>query len=306
LTAIVVDGGSGDDSATELAAAIDTPDYRDWVSFLPLAVNGGFGWANNQAILTLARRSEPPEFIHLLNPDTEVREGAIANLVEELRQHPRCGAAGSQLISLDGAKAASAFRFPSSGREFVGGARSEVLGRLFGIGSTVVSTLTSTEVDWVTGASVMFRARALQESGLFDDGFFLYFEEVELMHRLHEKGWTVRHVPSSRVSHVEGASTGLGAGSGVRSLPGYWYESRQRFFARVGGPRAVLAANISSIAGHAVSALKRFGGSRTAMGPASVRGIVRCGLLARRKDLSASVAQWGDAPGRPPAWMSAG
>ena len=306
LTAVVVDGGSGDNSAADLAAAIDNPDYRDWVSFLPLAVNGGFGWANNQAILTLARRAEPPEFIHLLNPDTEVRQGAVASLAEELRQYSRCGAAGSQLLSLDGAKAASAFRFPSSGREFVGGARSEVLGRLFGIGSTVVSAPDSREVDWVTGASVMFRASALQETGLFDDGFFLYFEEVELMHRLHDKGWTVRHVPSSRVNHVEGASTGLGAGSGMRSLPAYWYRSRQRYFARVGGRRAVLAANISSIAGHAVSALKRFGGARSAIGPASVRGIIGCGLSARPRDLSASVPRWGDAPGKPPAWMSGG
>src|SRR5205085_5129549 len=72
LKAIVVDGGSGDGSADELAKAIGHPDYADWVSLLALPINGGFGWANNQAILTLAGSDTPPDFIHLLNPYTEV------------------------------------------------------------------------------------------------------------------------------------------------------------------------------------------------------------------------------------------
>src|SRR5437588_6905794 len=77
LRAVVVDGGSGDGSAAELAEALAHPDYADWVEFLPLAINGGFGWANNQAMLLLARSDAPPEFIHLLNPDTEVEPGAV-------------------------------------------------------------------------------------------------------------------------------------------------------------------------------------------------------------------------------------
>jgi len=60
LRAVVVDGGSGDGSAAELAEALAHPDYSDWVEFLPLPINGGFAWANNQAILTLARQPQPP------------------------------------------------------------------------------------------------------------------------------------------------------------------------------------------------------------------------------------------------------
>src|SRR4249919_1771565 len=107
LRVIVVDGGSGDGSADELARTIDGPAYRDWVSLLALPINGGFGWANNQAILTLAKNAAPPEFIHLLNPDTEVERGAVAKLVQELLAHPGCGAAGSQLLTTDGSPAAS-------------------------------------------------------------------------------------------------------------------------------------------------------------------------------------------------------
>ena len=145
----------------------------------------------------------------MLNPDTEVEKGAVVELVRELQAHPRCGAAGSQLLSTDGSAAASAFPFPSKGHEFVNASLSERMGRMFGVGARSLQPETSSEVGWVTGASVMFRSTALRETGLFDDGFFLYFEEVELMRRLHAHGWTVRHVPESRVMHIEGASTGL-------------------------------------------------------------------------------------------------
>ena len=201
LKVVVVDGGSPDHSANLLGSELSAAHYVSWVTFLPLAINGGFGWANNQAILRIARESKPPEFIYLLNPDASVTENAVVRLVEELRAYPRCGAVGSQLLSTEGIATASAFRFPSVSRELVGSAQSEQLARLLRIPPGVISSENSLEVDWVTGASVMFRAAALQDSGLFDDGFFLYFDEVELIHRIRSKGWTVRHVPESRVVH---------------------------------------------------------------------------------------------------------
>src|SRR5438270_2581566 len=105
LRAVVVDGGSGDGSAAELADALAHKAFADWVEFLPLPINGGFGWANNQAMLSLARRNEPPEFIHLLNPDTEVMPGAVVRLAEYLQTHPEVAAVGSQLLDPDGSLA---------------------------------------------------------------------------------------------------------------------------------------------------------------------------------------------------------
>ena len=99
----------------------------------------------------------------------------------------------------------------------------------------------------------MFRAEALRDVGLFDDGFFLYFEEVELMHRMKAKGWTVRHVPQSRVVHIEGASTG---GPAARAQPRTWYESRRRYFALTGGVLSLVTANAGRLAGRAVGLAK--------------------------------------------------
>src|SRR4051812_18943079 len=76
LKAIVVDGGSSDRSAELLGSALRADRFKGWVTFLPLALNGGFGWANNQAILQLARGPRPPELVYLLNPDAEIRPNA--------------------------------------------------------------------------------------------------------------------------------------------------------------------------------------------------------------------------------------
>lgn len=304
LTAMVVDGGSGDGSADKLADALAHPDYRDWVSLLPLSINGGYGWANNQAILTLGRANSPPEFFHVLNPDTEVELGAVAKLAEDLRAYPRCAAAGSQLIWPGGRPAASAFRFPSPGREFAGAAQSEVLGRAFRIPGIVIRADEPREVDWVTGASVMFRASALADAGLFDDGFFLYFEEVELMHRLRTRGWTIRHVPASRVVHAEGAATGVGAATVERPLPPYWYRSRRRYFELTGGAAGLVAANLSSLAGQAIAGVKRVLGRPPSSKAYRTVDLLRLGFWPSARAARRSAPRLGEAPGRPPAWMA--
>lgn len=296
LRVIVVDGGSGDGSAEELAAAVAGEADRDWIEFLPLPINGGFGWANNQALLRLARESSPPDYVHLLNPDAKVTRGAVARLVEELKAHPRCAAAGSQLLARDGSPAGAGFRFPTAGRELVSAARTAALGRLLGIPPTIVAD--SSEVDWVTGASVMLRTAALRETGLFDDGFFLYFEEVELMHRLRSAGWLVRHVPESRVYHAEGSSTGIAS---VGKMPEYWYRSRRRYFLLTGGRVSAVAADMAWMLGRPLGMLK------TALRRRGSRHRVRTLDLIRHSLRSepASVPSWGDAPGKPPAWMAA-
>jgi len=298
LRAFVVDGGSGDGSAEALAKAVADPDYSEWVSFRPLPINGGYGWANNQAILTLAREQNPPEFIHILNPDAKVSDGAVALLIEEMLAHPNCGAAGSQLLGPNERDVPSAFRFPSIGRELVAGAQSDAVGRLLGVAPTVVSSNQSAEADWVSGASVMFRSGALRDVGLFDDGFFLYFEEVELMHRMKAKGWSVRHVPESRVVHMEGASTG---GPAARAQPRIWYESRKRYFALTGGPVSIIGANLAWLVGRGAGLLKSLLRRSSDGGGMRTSDLFWFGFTPVKA--KPSVPSWGDPPGDPPAWM---
>lgn len=304
---VVVDGGSGDGSAEKLTEHFAGAEWRDWVSVLPLELNGGFGWANNQAMLRLLQRPNPPAYIHLLNPDTIIGPSAIASLFEVIEAHPRVGAVGSRLVEPDGTLSGSAFRFPSAGREFLRGSGMPKLGKLFGIAPTLVERTEPGPADWLTGASVMFRSAALRETGLFDDGFFLYFEEVELMHRMGRAGWALWFVPNSRVQHVGGASTGVAAGGQIsrRPHPVYRYESRRRFFALTGGTIGAVAANAAWLAGRAVATLFRpVFGRRYEVIPGELPMTIAHSFWPSARDKRAHIVRWDGATGRPPAWMS--
>lgn len=309
LHVIVVDGGSGDGSDRILAEAFGAPEFVEWVSVLPMSINGGFGWANNQAILRLLQQESPPAFIHLLNPDAMIEEGSIRALLAELEAHPRCAAVGSLLIEADGKPSGSAFRFPTPAREFTRGAQIGLIGRLLGIEELVISSDAAVEADWVTGASVLFRSEALREVGLFDDGFFLYFEEVELMWRLRRAGWTIRHEPASRVVHIGGAATGVdyeASRRAKRRMPAYWFESRRRFFVRTHGRGgAVLAAFAWAAAapiGMVRALAKRDWSARF---DHEFRDHLRLSLAGRGIDDVASVPAWNDPFDVQPAWMRA-
>lgn len=62
-------------------------------------------------------------------------------------------------------------------------------------------------VDWVTGAAILFRSQALEAADGFDEGFFMYSEELDLCRRLRDLGWTTRYTPRARVVHHEGKSS---------------------------------------------------------------------------------------------------
>jgi N-acetylglucosaminyl-diphospho-decaprenol L-rhamnosyltransferase len=116
-------------------------------------------------------------------------------------------------------------------------------------------------VDWVTGASVMLRVEALRQVGLFDEGVFLYHDEVELMWRMRKAGWTVAIEPRSRVWHIGGAATGVHdreVGGSVRPrVPAYFYRSRARFFGLTRGRFVATLAFMAWVAGHAVWSARR-------------------------------------------------
>lgn len=306
LKAMVVDNASGDGSAEMLNNAFTAAPFANWVQFVPLPINGGFGWGNNQAAIRLLQGSEPPEFLYLINPDAIIDPGAISSLLTHFKR-PRVAAAGSRLVDQRNALTGSAFRFPSIAGEFVAGSHTPALGRMLGVPATVVRTDVATPVDWVTGASVIFRADALREVGLFDDSFFLYFEEVELMRRLGKAGWEIWHEPESQVRHIGGAATGVGTTEelAARARPAYWYRSRKRYFARSGGRTAVLLANLAWLAGNLLWRVrKKLGSGRGHVETLNeTRDLIANGLTANRSDLTPSIAHWNDMPNRPPGWM---
>ena len=306
LKAIVVDNSSCDGSVSVLSAALEESEFRDWVEFLPLPINGGFGWANNQAILHVLQSQPKPEAFFLVNPDAAIERGALEALVVALNEHPNVGAVGSQLLNSDGSCAGSAFRFPTIAREFVRGVGIGRIGQALGVSPIVMPFGMKGAVDWVTGASVLLRTKALEEAGLFDTGFFLYFEEVELMHRLSRKGWAAFHCPESRVFHLAGASTGVvdGKADGSRVPPDYVFHSRRRYFALTGGKSQAFLANVAWLAGDLLRRIIEKTVRRSAQNGGSERSVLlRLGLRAEGNDTLAAFDCVNDKCGGRPAWM---
>jgi GT2 family glycosyltransferase len=176
---------------------------------------------------------------------------------------------------------------------------------MLGVQRIVVERQDPGPADWLTGASVLFRADALRQTGLFDDGFFLYFEEVELMHRMGRGGWDLWTVPASRVTHIAGAATGVVSGlqQAVRPFPAYRYEARRRYFVRVGGIAGLMAANLAWLAGKAIAFPMSFSARRRAAAiPQEFSMTLRHSFWPSKKDARASIPNWDEPPGRAPAW----
>lgn len=308
MQVIVVDGGSGDGSAETLRELLNTKDFQGWSQLIPLSINGGFGYANNAALTALLARQNPPDFILLLNPDTKVDQGAVAVLANCLQMNPKVGAVGSQLLEPDGTPTGCAFPFPSLRGELARGSRTGLIDRLLQVPAPAFPPADrGFEVDWVTGASVMLRAEALRHSGLFDDGFFLYHEEIELMWRMRQAGWSIRHEPRSRIWHVGGAATGVHSrpleGPCLPRRPAYWYESRCRYFALTRGRAAAVAAACLWVVGHAFWLVRRLGGLSSAQPVArELADQLRHGFPWRREIRSPSI-RWDSESGDAPAWM---
>jgi GT2 family glycosyltransferase len=239
---VVVDNASADGSVVKLSVAILNEDWSSWVSVMPLDRNGGFSFGNNAGIRAALSSTDKVDYVLLLNPDTVVHPGSLGALMEFMEAHPGAGIAGSLLENANGEIECSAHRVPSPMGELDAGARLGVLSRL--LSRYVVSPPfrdEAHECNWVSGASLIVRRSVLEQIGPMDEGFFLYFEEVDYCCRARNAGWSVWFVPESRVIHLEGAATGIRVARKRR--PGYWYDSRRRFFVKHHGIAGLLAAD---------------------------------------------------------------
>jgi N-acetylglucosaminyl-diphospho-decaprenol L-rhamnosyltransferase len=244
----VVDNDSQDGSFERLTAAVAEAGWPD-VRVVQSGHNGGFGAGNNVALRAALLEPEPPEFLYILNSDAFPAPDAIEALVRFLEQHPRAGIAGSFIHGPDGDPHLTAFRFPSVASEALSGFRLGVLKRLLPEREVPIHPMPSEtqRVDWLAGASMMFRRELLQEIGLFDETFFLYFEETDLCRRALLAGWECWYVMESRVAHIGSVSTGMKNKS--RPMPRYWFDSRRHYFTKNHGAAYTWAANVLHAAG---------------------------------------------------------
>ncbi len=198
---LVVDNASSDGSARMVEAEFP------WVTLIRSPRNGGFAFGNNLALVRSRGRA-----ILVLNPDTEVPEGAIETLLDRLRTRPEAAVVGPKLVRADGTMHLACRRsFPSPSVAFY---------RLSGLSQrfphsprfgrynlTFLDPDLEAEVDSVCGACMLVRRAAIQQAGLLDERFFMYGEDLDWCWRFKERGWTVRYLPTVEVRHQHGAAS---------------------------------------------------------------------------------------------------
>jgi GT2 family glycosyltransferase len=244
LKVVVVDNASGDGSYENISAFVQEHQLASWVEVVDAGKNGGYSFGNNIAFRKLLDAG--CDLIWLLNPDTRLLPGATRALVDCLDSDPRMGIAGSRLEDHDGTPQVSAFNFPSPITELINTSKIGILERL--LPSAVIPRAISPgreAVDWVAGASMMMKTEVLRQVGMMDEGYFLYFEEVDFCRAVVRAGYRIVYEPASRVIHHVGAATGI---SDMRKQaprrPTYWFESRQRYFQKNFGFIATLLADM--------------------------------------------------------------
>jgi N-acetylglucosaminyl-diphospho-decaprenol L-rhamnosyltransferase len=186
---IVVDTGSNDGSVAMVSREFPAVE-------LIVTSNGGYGAGANAAL----ERVRMPHVL-LLNSDTSVHPGALAVLDAYLERNPRVAVAGPSLIDSGGRAQQTAYAFPTPGRIFIRETGLHYLLR------PRQADADSARAEWVLGAALALRTKAVQEVGGFDESYFMYNEELDLCLRFRRAGWEVHYVPMATVMHLGGAST---------------------------------------------------------------------------------------------------
>jgi GT2 family glycosyltransferase len=199
----------------------------------------GFGANHNRL---LARTDAPYHLI--LNDDATVEPGALERLADHLDAHPEAAIAAPAIVYPDGRHQPSAFRFPDP---------ATCLRSLVTLGQLGIEQR-GPVVDWASGCALLLRRSAIELTGPFDPGFYMFSEETDLQRRLADRGFQTHLVREAIVHHHVKAST---SGDPSRRIVEFW-RSRRRYWAKH-HPGVAGSAARAALAGQyaALSALSR-------------------------------------------------
>jgi GT2 family glycosyltransferase len=210
---IVVDNASTDGSAAMLRERFPR------VRLIENLENRGFGTANNQALRVMTGR-----YALLLNSDAVLTENAVSELFSCMENHPEAAMACGQLLNANGSRQNSIAAFPSLLTLMTNTSLLEYLfpGRY---PSKRYPHPEPVEIESGIGACLMVRRAAIDAVGLFDERYHFFFEETDWAYQMRRAGWTILHVPTAFIYHLQGQSIGRNLHSRIE-----FYRSRYQFF----------------------------------------------------------------------------
>lgn len=194
----VYDNGSTDSSL------INAKDFSANVQYIGNHINLGFANAVNKAI-----KSTKGKYILLLNPDVVIFPRAVDLMLKFMEENPVCAILGGEILSPLGYRQPTCRRFPNYFNILFG--RRSLARRIFPKNPFSNKYLylnldyeKPQKVDFVEGSLMMIRRKALEEVGLFDEGFFLYLEDADLCYRMKKSGWETWWLPHTYAIHYRG------------------------------------------------------------------------------------------------------
>lgn len=216
---VVVDNASSDGSCEYLSHRF--PNIR----FIRNKENKGFARANNQAI-----RTTDGEYVLLLNPDTIVTKETFADFINFMDSHPNAGGAGAYMLRTDGRFALESRRgLPTPFVAFckMSGLasifpKSRIFGRYY---MRYLNEQQVNQIEIISGAFMFLRRKTFEKSGLLDEDFFMYGEDIDLSYRILKSGYKNYFLPS-RILHYKGESTQKSSYRYVYTF----YQAMQLFF----------------------------------------------------------------------------
>ena len=206
------------------------------VRYAAMDRNRGFGAAMNAGI-AIARGT----YVLVFNPDIVVSPGSLEALHAFMEAHPDVGIVGPKLLNPDGTLQYSCNRYhelmiPVYRRTPLGSLAfaQRAIDRFLMKDDSHVSTI---DVDWLMGSSLFTRRAALTDAGVFDDGFFMYFEDTDLCRRFWERGWRVVYHPKVSMVHYHRRASNDGTLWSQLRSPLTWQHIRSaiRFFRKYAG-----------------------------------------------------------------------
>ena len=264
---VIVDNASDDGSFEILQAGPNGEGWNeeDWVTVIQSPKNGGFGAGNNFGIRAGMAANKKPDLVYVLNSDAFPDQGSISALIKGLKQNPQAGFAGSYIHGPEGEPHITAFRFPTMLSELEGAARFGPISRKLANFTVALPMPKETQtVDWLAGASLMMRREVLDEIGLFDETFFLYFEETDLCQRAARAGWQTLYVCESAVTHIGSVSTGMKKWT---RMPRFWFQSRQHYFIKNHGRFYTACATVLHMLGAIIHRTRAILSGKRVIGP---------------------------------------
>ncbi|MDX5338871.1 MAG: glycosyltransferase family 2 protein [Cyclobacteriaceae bacterium] len=212
---VLVDNASENEEGALLKSAFPE------IELIQNTQNLGFAGGNNVGI----RWALAQGFSHvcLLNNDTEVEPDFLEELVIKFRQGKSTGIVQPMILFLHQAKeiwSAGGKWIPNLGRAITLGDREPL----------VNYRVKSSQIDWATGCCMLVSREAIQQSGLLNEQYFIYFEDVEWSLRIRSQGFGIELAPKSIVYHEAGAASKKSQAEGVLSPRVFYYHVRNQFF----------------------------------------------------------------------------